>query len=185
HGGWDNHTALDWDANTFVRVLRESGYQTALIGKSHIQEMFDKPPDMDGPPPPGGAAPLKMFPPSGGEGATKPNWPKGWDRWERGNRYLEEWIDVPEDFYGFDHVDLVVGHEDRPSGHYLHWLKEQGVDVEQLGGPGNALESYEDWSQQVYKSNVPEELFHTSYITMRTVEYLEKVKEEDRPFCVW
>jgi arylsulfatase A-like enzyme len=185
HGGWDNHTALDWDANTFVRVLREDGYQTALIGKSHIQEMFDKPPDMDGPPPPGGAAPPKMFPPSGGEGPTKPNWPEGWDLWERGGRYLEEWVDVPEDFYGFDHVDLVVGHEDRPSGHYFHWLKEQGVDVEQLGRPGNALESYEGWSQQVYKSNVPEELFHTSYITKRTVEYLEKAKEEDRPFCVW
>jgi arylsulfatase A-like enzyme len=184
HGGWDNHTALDWDANTFVRVLREKGYETALIGKSHIQEMFDKPPDMEGDGPPGGVAPPQMFPPPDGEGATRPDWPEGWDLWERGGRYFKEWIDVPEDFYGFDHVDLVIGHEDRPSGHYFHWLKEQGVDVDRLGGPRNALDRYEGWNQ-VFKSSMPEELFHTSYITKRTIEYLQQRQEDGEPFCVW
>ena len=82
HGGWANPTPLDWDANTFVRVLRENGYQTALIGKSHIQEMFDKPPDMAGDgPPPKGAAPPQMLKLPEGEGPIKHNWPDGWDRW--------------------------------------------------------------------------------------------------------
>lgn len=186
HGGWANPTPLDWDANTFVRVLREKGYQTALIGKSHIQEMFDKPPDMAGGGPPArGAAPPRMLKLPDGEGPAKHNWPDGWDRWERGRRHLEGWVDVPQDFYGFDHVDLVIGHDDRPSGHYFHWLKEQEVDVDQIGGPRNAAQRSETWGQQVYQTKVPEELFHTSYISMRTVEYLKEAKKDGRPFCVW
>ncbi|MDH3683766.1 MAG: sulfatase-like hydrolase/transferase, partial [Acidimicrobiia bacterium] len=37
HGVIFNDRSLDWNANTFVRVLRAAGYRTALIGKSHLQ----------------------------------------------------------------------------------------------------------------------------------------------------
>ncbi|MBW2282822.1 MAG: sulfatase-like hydrolase/transferase, partial [Deltaproteobacteria bacterium] len=37
HGVIFNDRSLAWTANTFPRVLRGAGYETALIGKSHIQ----------------------------------------------------------------------------------------------------------------------------------------------------
>ena len=37
HGVVFNDRSLDWQANTFVRRLKKSGYRTALIGKSHLQ----------------------------------------------------------------------------------------------------------------------------------------------------
>lgn len=41
HGVPYNGISLDWGANTFARVVREAGYDTALIGKSHLQVMND------------------------------------------------------------------------------------------------------------------------------------------------
>ncbi len=178
HGGWDNGTALDWDANTFVRVLRQHGYQTAHIGKSHIQEMFG------GPPPDIGPDMLPMYHHPGEGNAINPNWEEGWDQWEVGHRHSKEWVEIPEDFYGFDHVDLVCGHQDLPSGHYIHWVREQGVDDKKIGGPRNALQRYEGWNQ-VYQSSVPEELYHTSYVTQRSIEFLEKAQEDERPFFLF
>ncbi|MBC8194123.1 MAG: sulfatase-like hydrolase/transferase, partial [FCB group bacterium] len=178
HGAWDNGTPLDWDANTFVRVLRENGYQTGLIGKSHIQEMFEgKPPDA-GPDMPS----IKNLK---GEGdAINPTWEEGWDQWEMGNRHRNEWVDIPEDYYGFDHVELICGHQDLPSGHYLHWVREQGLDDKEVGGPKHALKRFEDWNQ-VYQSSVPEELYPTSYVTKRSVEFLEQAEENDQPFFLF
>ena len=40
HGTRYNGISLDWSANTFVRVLRQSGYHTAYFGKSHLQVFF-------------------------------------------------------------------------------------------------------------------------------------------------
>ena len=37
HGVLFNDRSLDWEANTYPRMLRAAGYRTALIGKSHLQ----------------------------------------------------------------------------------------------------------------------------------------------------
>ena len=42
HGVIFNDRALPWGAETFVRPLREAGYRTALIGKSHLQLSVDR-----------------------------------------------------------------------------------------------------------------------------------------------
>ncbi len=178
HGAWDNGTPLDWDANTFVRVLRQHGYRTAHIGKSHIQEMFD------GAPPDAGADMPSFYHPPGVGTAINPTWEEGWEQWEIGNRHRKEWLDVPKDFYGFDHVDLICGHDDLPSGHYFHWLKQQGLNLSKIGGPKNALQQYEGWNQ-VYQSSVPEELYPTSYVTQRAIEFLEKAQQDDHPFFLF
>ncbi len=178
HGGWNNGIALDWDANTFVRVLRQHDYRTGLIGKSHIQEMIE------GPPPDAGDDHPTLFAPGGVGEAVNPRREAGWDLWERIRRHRQEWVDVPQDFYGFDHVDLVCGHQDLPSGHYFHWVKEQGADVHKIGEPRNALRRYEGWNQ-VFQSSVPEELFPTSYITQRTIEFLQEAQEDERPFFLF
>ena len=176
HRAWDNGTPLDWDANTFVRVLRTNGYRTGHIGKSHIQEMFDVPPDMQDAP--------DLFFLSGEGEAVNPKREDGWDAWEYGGRHREEWVEMPEDYYGFDHVELVCGHNDRPGGHYIHWARERGLDESTMGGPQNALKRYDSWNQ-IYQSSTPEELYPTSYVTERSVAFLEKAQADDRPFFLF
>lgn len=39
HGTRVNGIPLDWDAETFPRCLRRSGYRTAVIGKVHLQNL--------------------------------------------------------------------------------------------------------------------------------------------------
>ena len=152
HGTRHNGITLDWSANTFLRVLREGGYDTALIGKSHLQNFGVNRARL-----PGNATTV-------GEAAPTP-YAQGWDELENYDRYKEGDIPDVEDFYGFSHVDLVTDHGDVASGHYYPWLIEQGVDPEKLQGRDNALTRYEGWDQ-VYQTALPEELYPSSYVTM-------------------
>ena len=43
HGGRHNGIPLSLDHTTFVELLRDKGYDTALIGKSHLQGMTGMP----------------------------------------------------------------------------------------------------------------------------------------------
>lgn len=182
HGSWDNGTPLDWDANTFVRVLREHGYRTGHVGKSHIQEIFDRPPPNAGDDIP------TVYPPEGEGKAINPTWGADWDQWELGSRHKKEWVEMPEDYYGFDSAEIICGHEDLPSGHYLHWAKQRakqkGLDLDLIGGPQNALQRYDGWNQ-VYQSSVLEELYPTTYVTQRSIDFLEKSQDDDRPFFLF
>ena len=41
NGVLTNGLSLPWDSNTFVHVLRQAGYRTALLGKSHLQNIYE------------------------------------------------------------------------------------------------------------------------------------------------
>ena len=169
HGVRFNGISLDWGANTFVRQLRAAGYRTSLVGKSHLQNMGHMP----------GVGAMLFGP---GEPAERSRWPEGWDLLEDLERHRAGWVDIPEDFYGFDHVDLVVDHADEGGGHYHQWLVAQGVDRDRVCGPDNALERYEGWPTQVYKTALPEELHPTTYVTDRAIEQIEAAAGADEPF---
>jgi arylsulfatase A-like enzyme len=162
HGTRTNGISLDWGAYTFMRSLRERGWRTAHVGKCHLQNMGILRSARD----------LLLRNTAPGDAFTTP-WPTGWDEWEDQDRHKRERVEMPSDYYGFDEVDLVVEHSDFCSGHYYQWLLEQGVDPTRLQGQSNAL-PFEAKSRQVWKTRVPAELYSTSYITQRTVEYLEK-----------
>ena len=170
HGTRHNGIALDWNANTFLRVLRTAGYDTALIGKSHLQNLGIN------------RVRIPNDETKVGEAAPVPYGPR-WDEFENYDRYKEGDIPEVEDFYGFRHVDFVTDHGDMGSGHYYLWLLEQGVDPETLQGRDNALAKYDGWIQ-IYQTALPEELYPTSYVTMRTVEYLEEAAAKNEPFFV-
>jgi len=51
HGVRSNGIPLSLAANTFVDALRASGYATALVGKSHLQNFTGQPPILTRPPP--------------------------------------------------------------------------------------------------------------------------------------
>src|SRR6266702_2505807 len=51
HGARSNGLPLSLRANTFVDALRASGYSTALVGKSHLQNFTGQPAILKRPPP--------------------------------------------------------------------------------------------------------------------------------------
>jgi arylsulfatase len=70
HGVRHNGIPLSLEANTFVELLREAGYRTGLIGKSHLQNMYEQAPGLQRPPAPEDKQRIdgKIF-----ESAIKPN----------------------------------------------------------------------------------------------------------------
>src|ERR1700741_793024 len=43
HGVRHNGIPLSLRATTFVELMRKAGYRTAMVGKSHLQNMLDRP----------------------------------------------------------------------------------------------------------------------------------------------
>lgn len=169
HGTRSNGIPLDWDASTCVRQLRRAGYRTGLVGKAHFQNM--------------GAVPeLTALVRTGlaePDAAVRPR-PEGWDRLEDGARYRDGDVEMPEDFYGFEHVELAVGHADLVSGHYLRWLLAHGIDPALSQGRGAAQETSPRW-WQMWKPALPAELHPTAYVGFRSRAYIESIAA-DEPF---
>lgn len=178
HGARHNGIPLSKDQTTFVELLREAGYRTALIGKSHLQSFTGLPatnrfhPD-----------PARHVPPKGLRDAHK--------RDRHGPEYdledITRW-DTPladrcdGDFYGFEHVEIAADHADRASGDYLLWAREQRADFEQLVGPQNALPGQARAAPQAWRTAVPEELYATHWIADRSETWLTEMAAQDAPF---
>lgn len=171
HGTRYNGVPLDWGANTFVRCLRLAGYDTIHVGKSHLQNM--------------GVSRRYMarHVDTDAAGATTHTYPEGWDTCEDIMAYrTRDEVALPEDYYGFGHVDFTISHSDVCGGHYYQWLLGQGIDPTQWQGMQNALEVYPGW-HQVYQTRLPEALYPSRYIADRAIEQIERVGgESDRPF---
>ena len=170
HGLRYNGNPLPINTVTFVDVLREGGYRTAAIGKSHLQAFTSVP------------AYERVNPATIG--------PIQEARWLDGNPYdLErpetyagtERFQFTEPFYGFEHVDMVLNHGQLAGGHYLQWLRQQSVDIEAIRDRSNQL-PHDYTCPQAYRTPVPEELYHTTYIRDRAVDYLNSQKNAESPF---
>ncbi|MBD2841889.1 sulfatase family protein [Erythrobacter rubeus] len=172
HGSTMNGISLDWGARTFARSAREAGYRTALIGKSHLQIMNDVP-----------EATRRVLGDDPLEDGMAASWPEGWDALEDMDAWRAGEVEVPSDFYGFDHVGLTIFHSDLCSGHYYRWLLDKGVDPETLQGPKVARESGFE-TQQVWHTSTPEELYPTTYVAEEACAFLDTQRESDDPFLL-
>ncbi len=175
HGVRCNGIPLDLSSVTFVDLLRDAGYRTALIGKSHLQNFTDIPPPLERPaardgfgqPPAALRDPLR--------------------RDLAGVRYSQEtpghWAGadarVATPFYGFDHVELVTGHGDDVGGDYRRWLAARDADAHRLLGPANAL-AHDYSCPQAVRTAIPEHLYSTAFVADRATAWLESADE--RPF---
>jgi arylsulfatase A-like enzyme len=183
HGVRHNGISLNTQAVTFVEMLREAGYRTAHIGKSHIQNMTDNEPMLQRQPLKDGHTPA----PEHLAEATKPIPDEGpydqevSNRWEAGSNTQ---VELP--YYGFDHVEFANAHADMTTGHHLRWQLERNSDVESLKGPKNALPS-DYTAPQAYRTAVPEDLYSSTYIAERTEAYLEDhaSNHADEPFFLF
>jgi arylsulfatase A-like enzyme len=172
HGTRYNGIALDWRVETFPRVLKHAGYHTAHLGKCHLQNMnimasvARKQTD-------------KLQP---GDAIDLRHYPTGWDQYEDLKRHTKEHVQMPDDYYGFGEVDLVVAHSDQCGGHYYQWLLQQGIDPSTIQG-GSVGQAYESSSHMVWKTSTPEELYPTNYITNVATDFLRtRAKEPHTPF---
>ena len=172
HGTRHNGIALDPRANTFVRRLRTDGYRTGLIGKGHFQNF-------------GFGADLarQQFDFDLDEQAVLHDLPDGWDELENVARHTAEDVEFPADYYGFEHVEILPAHGDSCTGHYVGWLRRKGHRWADVAGLDNAAWVLDEWSE-VRKPSMPEELYPTTYVTERTVEWIEQRSrsEEGEPW---
>lgn len=181
HGTRTNGVTLDWDAQTFMRSMRRAGWQTAAVGKLHFQTMGwpYEPEQVDD---------LRRGDPdtldTGLPDAVDRGRPEGWDTLEQFERHRQEHVELPPDYYGFDHVDLVIGHGDAPGGHYPRWARERGLDPDSVRRMADAPVSYPGW-EQVYQSEVPVDLHPTAYVTDRTLARLDRLATSRRPFLLF
>lgn len=179
-----NGIPLARDSVTFVDLLAAGGYATALIGKSHLQNMAGNPAephifrrDMVGRPPPDHLADASRRRLTGPDYEVEliPLW--------RADPYRQ----VPKPYYGFEHVRLANGHSDQVEGHYTQWLRERHPASDRLRGPTNALPANRRRGPQIWRTAMPEALYPTTYIEEMTTEYLaERASANDgRPFFLW
>ena len=141
---------------TFTETLLNQGYHTFSIGKVHLQ--FWTP------------------------------------RFKKGSRSAEcigPWLsekyrikmkqNLPVPYYGFKEVDMVTGHGDLCAGHYLDWLEKRAPEyVSEIREKMNKF-----FNKTYYKTNMPEEIYPTTYITKRTIEFLDRYAQGyygDKPF---
>jgi arylsulfatase A-like enzyme len=172
HGVIFNDRSLSPDANTFVGQLRKVGYQTALIGKSHLQHGMSREAIADLP----------------GDSSRDSLWVKGWDTVEHQERYENGDTPKPDDFYGFAHIELTLGHGAWTGGHHYQWARERGATHEQLvaGYTHNSdvqRRSPSWW--QIHDAPFPEELYSTSFVTERTISFIESASRQKEPWMVW
>ena len=173
HGVRHNGIPLPLEATTFVERLRGAGYRTALIGKSHLQNMA------------GGAPQWPVDPKD--RLATEARKPGA-------GRYDQEWgpswaanprhdLDLP--FYGFDAVDLTINHGDDLQGHYRRWLNAAHPGAENLLGPKNAAPAPEfelTKFRQAWRTKIPAELHPNAYCADRAIARLEGHAAADENF---
>ena len=174
HGARHNGIALSLGATTFVELLREAGWRTALVGKSHLQNMCGLP---------------AAWPPAGQRLPREAEREVDGDYWQE---WGPKWRDDPAHgmrlpFYGFDDVALAVDHGDQVQGHYWQWLCANHPEVAAVAGPEHAIPA-PGWrltqAKQAWRTRVPESCSVTSWIADQTIERLRGFAGQDRPFFV-
>lgn len=169
HGVRTNGIPLAKKHRTFVELLADAGYRTALVGKSHLQNMtgWER-----------GYLPPEARAAQTSTGEIVEAVRHGLSAKEYDAENTLKWRsdpthEVPLPFYGFEHVDLCTMHGDLVGADYERWLRKQGVDPDETRGPDNASPTPEVTTPQAWRTRIPAELYPTSFIARRAVDYLE------------
>ena len=177
HGLRHNGLYLPVSETTFVEVLRAAGYDTALIGKSHLQNVSDWP--------------VQIEPPTGREGfaappdelaeAVRSELDGDSYQYESQKFYLQDNPKVPLPFYGFDEYVSVLRHGFNTGGNHELHVKDVAPDIHALRS--RDIQFPHDYScPQAIRVKIPEEHYSTGYIADRVCEYLESRRGNPDPF---
>lgn len=173
HGVQMNGRELSFGETTFVEMLRDAGYRTALVGKSHLQNITAVAPPWPGPQErrrPYDAR--RRFPGVYGQ--------EVWKRWDDDPSFE---LTLP--YYGFEQVRITIGHADEQHGHWRRWLRAQTPEAERLIGPDNAIPTPGfklTQSRQAWRTRLPEELYPSAFIAQEANALLAEYACGERPF---
>jgi arylsulfatase A-like enzyme len=176
HDVRSNGIPLSMEAVTFVDLLRDAGYKTALVGKSHLQNFTPHDPIIKRPPPrPGYHEPSPGLTQALRDHLDDPKYDQ-----ETPAYWTKAGAHTQTPFYGFDHVTLVRAHGDEGGADYDRWLDARDPKARNLLGPKNSL-PHDYGVPQAYRTAIPEELYVTSFLGERASAYLDEAKG-DEPF---
>jgi len=177
HGVRSNGIPLSRRNVTFVDLLRDAGYQTALVGKSHLQNFTDFAPVIER------DAARPGFHQSDGELAEgiRHDLQDAFYSQEKPKFWAKPGAGITTPFHGFDHVELVRGHGDTVGGDYTAWLLERAPNATDLVGAENQL-PHDYQCPQAIRTAVPEELYSTKYIAERAAAWLDRHAADEQPF---
>ena len=160
HGAHDNGIDLDpaLGEKGFAGALAQSGYDTGFIGKAHFASYFS-------------------VEPTGSPESVKSS-----------ANFGKDWFGP---YMGFEHVELMlIGHNyflppKPPQGqHFERWFYEDGKGDEKNALYNTHLPPETD-AAQTWHSALPTAWHNSSWVGDRTVDYLKKAKDQDKPFCLW
>jgi arylsulfatase len=101
-------------------------------------------------------------------------------RWRSGE--MKDWHGP---YYGFQHVELAVGHGERTIGHYRHWLEERFPQVIDAIDSGQARDNREFRDlPDLYPSPIPVEAHHSTWIAERATSFLTN-RNPEQPFLLY
>jgi arylsulfatase A-like enzyme len=174
NGARTNGVPLNAHSRTFVEQLLTNGYDTALIGKCHLQNMTGWQRAYTPPTAENCAMDENGYP----EQPTRA--PITGDDYENENSILwkdDPTHDIKTPYYGFSHVDLCTLHGDNVGANYLRSNKK----VTDIKGEDNALDKGDVTTPQAWRTAVPEDNYPTAYIGKKAVSWLENY-DTSKPF---
>ncbi|MCC7182352.1 MAG: sulfatase-like hydrolase/transferase, partial [Rhodocyclaceae bacterium] len=177
HGVRSNGIPLSQDCVTFVDLLRDAGYDTALIGKSHLQN-FTSAPALSHPAP---ARAGYRQPSPGLRQATRIDLTGATYGQEHPAYWAKPGAHIGTSFYGYGHVEIVTSHGDAVDGDYREWLRAKDPSALALLGPENSA-PHDYVVPQAYRTRIPEELYSTNYLAERAEAYFKAQKADATPF---
>jgi arylsulfatase A-like enzyme len=175
HGVRHNGIELSHGETTFVDVLREAGWRTAIAGKSHLQCIHEAPAQV--PPDPKSRLAREARRKVPGRYSQELD-----TAWEKNPAH-----DLTYPYYGFERAHLTIQHGDTQYGHWRRWLRTQTRDADRLIGPENALPTPEfelNRCRQAWRTRVPEELYPNAWVTDRTIDLLREFARDEKPFFI-
>lgn len=178
HRSRSNGIPLSLDAVTFPQLLRENGYETALIGKCHLQNMEERPSLVEPEP----VGDLRRTP--GYEEATRIDLNAAAYQQERRASWNDPEHRIALPYYGFGHVELCNHHADETFGDWSRWAAQKQPMFEQLCGVANAEPDARFTAPQAWRTRLPEALYSSNYVAERSVEYIRRhvIQGDGKPF---
>lgn len=181
HGARSNGVPLPLESVTFADLLSEFGYRTALIGKSHLQNMEDKPALLTKAAPAPGTVASVRYPEARAESLDTA-------------RYAQELRSSWEDpghqmtlpYYGFQDVILCNHHADECFGDYLRWLGTHHPDKAERIGRAHGVRDPRFVAPQAWRTQLDEFSYPTHYIADQTSQWIRRhvAAQPDQPFAV-
>lgn len=179
HGTRSLGIPLDYDSVTFVELLAAAGYDTCLIGKSHLQNVSDFDIQIEQ------TKHREGFtaPPDDLTVATRSDLDNDTYQYERQAYWDKPNPKVPLPFYGFKEYFAVMRHGFNTGGDHLEWVKKNAPEILALRGRDKQFD-HDFTVPQAIRTKVPEEYYSTTYIADCAVEWLEARRSNDKPFLL-